>query len=194
MPSGIPKYDEGGETLDQPRQPLRNIRSCRLFGSALRQGSFHAAALPRRACLVLTLAGSVNHSGPSRSAVPQPGSLLYLPPGERHADVFGCTRARCGVIRIDSNWLQQKLVADFEGLYDHVRGGQMPSISRKLPSNVAAWNASEYQGAYASSELGVTWQIGSSGSSLTLKRRAVEEPFRRSRRMSSRGTPDSSLS
>lgn len=53
--------------------------------------------------------------------------------------------------------------------------GQMPSVSRQLPTKVPLWNAGEYEGTYSSTELGVTWRIGSSGASLTLRRRDPEE-------------------
>jgi len=52
------------------------------------------------------------------------------------------------------------------------RDGQMPSVSRKLPATVPAWNPADYDGQYRSGELGVTWQISSSGSGLTITRGA----------------------
>jgi CubicO group peptidase (beta-lactamase class C family) len=50
--------------------------------------------------------------------------------------------------------------------------GQMPSVSRKLPATLPAWNAAEYVGAYTSSEIGVTWHIQSQGPDLVLRRRS----------------------
>jgi len=52
--------------------------------------------------------------------------------------------------------------------------GQMPSVSRQLQANIPIWNAGEYEGTYSSTELGVTWRIGSSGANLTLGRRDAE--------------------
>jgi hypothetical protein len=47
--------------------------------------------------------------------------------------------------------------------------GQMPSISRQLPAEVPRWKAADYEGAYTSPELGVTWRIESSGRNLMLR-------------------------
>jgi AraC family transcriptional regulator len=43
-------------------------------------------------------------------------SVLYLPPAERHADVFGDRGANCIVIKIDQNWIRQRLGTGFEWL------------------------------------------------------------------------------
>jgi CubicO group peptidase (beta-lactamase class C family) len=55
--------------------------------------------------------------------------------------------------------------------------GQMPSVSRKLPTSIPAWTAAEYEGAYTSSELGVTWRIESQGSNLMLRQRDERSPI-----------------
>ena len=55
--------------------------------------------------------------------------------------------------------------------------GQMPSVSRQLPSKAPLWNAADYEGAYSSPELSVTWQIKSSGPNLTLARRDAQDPL-----------------
>lgn len=52
--------------------------------------------------------------------------------------------------------------------------GQNPSLSRKLPAKVPLWSSADYAGTYSSSELGVTWSIGYSGSNLAIRQRNAE--------------------
>jgi AraC family transcriptional regulator len=61
------------------------------------------------ACLVLVRSGSVAHTQGPRKTLLQPRSVLYLPPAERHADVFGIEGATCIVIKIDQNWIKDRL-------------------------------------------------------------------------------------
>lgn len=73
-----------------------------------------------QACLVLILFGSVTHTEGPRSTVLHPRSVLYLPPAERHADVFGRGGARCIVSKIDPVWTHHRLGAEFDGLTPRV--------------------------------------------------------------------------
>jgi CubicO group peptidase (beta-lactamase class C family) len=53
--------------------------------------------------------------------------------------------------------------------------GAMPVVSRRLPKDPPAWDASEFLGAYESSELRVNWSILRSGSKIVVKRCGKEE-------------------
>jgi AraC family transcriptional regulator len=73
------------------------------------------------ACLVLVLSGFAAHTEGRHSIDLRPGSVLYIPPAQRHADVFGPVGARCVVNKIDPLWIN-RLGLDFEG--------QTPRVTR----------------------------------------------------------------
>jgi AraC family transcriptional regulator len=71
---------------------------------------------------VLPLAGSITHIERSQETVLQSKSLLYLPAGETHADVFGPVGACCFITSIDPAWISNRL----EG--NHITG-QVPRVA-----------------------------------------------------------------
>lgn len=112
----FPSYDIAME-LRLIRDKMPNLRP------AIRSDRVHyrgGLAMPSHyhdeACLVLVLSGSVRHTQLGRNTELPARSVLYLPPSERHADVFGRVGADCIVIRIDQGWILQRLGTGFEGL------------------------------------------------------------------------------
>ncbi len=80
------------------------------------------------ACLVLILSGIAAHTEGRHSIELHPGSVLYLPPAQRHADVFGASGARCVVSKIDPMWVH-RLGPDFDGLSPRVtRDGHLYAL------------------------------------------------------------------
>ncbi len=81
-----------------------------------------ASILPHyhdEACLVLILSGFAAHTEGRHSIELHPGSVLYLPPAQRHADIFGPGGARCLVSKIDPVWIH-RLGPEFDGLTPRV--------------------------------------------------------------------------
>jgi AraC family transcriptional regulator len=67
------------------------------------------------ACLVLLLSGFAAHTEGRQSIELHPGSVLYLPPAQRHSDVFGPRGAHCVVSKIDPMWIH-RFGSEFDGL------------------------------------------------------------------------------
>ncbi len=61
------------------------------------------------ACVVFTLAGSFVQAARGREGILAQDSILYLPAGEAHANVFGPHGAHCLVGRVDESWLNRRL-------------------------------------------------------------------------------------
>jgi AraC family transcriptional regulator len=81
-----------------------------------------ASILPHyhdEACLVLILSGFAAHTEGRHSIELHPGSVLYLPPAQQHADIFGPDGARCVVSKIDPVWIH-RLGPEFDGLTPRV--------------------------------------------------------------------------
>jgi AraC family transcriptional regulator len=80
------------------------------------------------ACLVLILSGFAAHTEGHQSVELHPGSALYLPPAQRHSDVFGPHGAHCVVNKIDPLWIH-RLGSDFGGLTPRVtRDGHLYAL------------------------------------------------------------------
>jgi AraC family transcriptional regulator len=86
------------------------------------------------ACLVLTLSGSITHMERSRETVLPAKSLLYLPAGETHADVFGPVGACCFISSIDPAWISNRLEGThIDGEVPRVaEGGDLYALGLKL--------------------------------------------------------------
>jgi AraC family transcriptional regulator len=89
------------------------------------------------ACLVLILSGCVVHTEGLHSTELRPRSLLYLPPAERHVDVFGRGGARCLVSRIDPTWIGRRVGADLDGLTPRVtRDGHLCALGAAIHQEI----------------------------------------------------------
>jgi AraC family transcriptional regulator len=71
------------------------------------------------ACLVLILSGFAVHTEGCHATELRPGTVVYLPPAQRHEDVFGPRGARCIVTKIDPLSIH-RLGPDFDGLTPRV--------------------------------------------------------------------------
>jgi AraC family transcriptional regulator len=110
---------------DQNPIPRLNIQSAEAH---YQQGASMAPHYHDEACLVLILSGFAAHTEGRHITELHPGSVLYLPPAQRHGDVFGPSGARCIVIKIDPLWIH-RLCRDFDGLTPRVtRDGHLYAL------------------------------------------------------------------
>jgi len=126
--SGLLEYDlsvQFSMPLDQSPIPCLNVQSVEAH---YQRGASMVPHYHDEACLVLILSGFAAHTEGRHSIELRPGSVLYLPPAQRHADVFGPHGARCVVSKIDPLWIH-RLIPDFDELTPRVtRDGHLYAL------------------------------------------------------------------
>jgi AraC family transcriptional regulator len=118
---------------DQNLVPRLNIRSAQVH---YQHGASMVPHYHEEACLVLVSSGSVAHSEGRHGIELRPGNVLYLPPAQLHADVFGPRGARCVVIKIDPMWIH-RLSLEFDGLTPRViRDGHLYALGATIHQEI----------------------------------------------------------